>query len=806
MIKLDRFLIKIVNLTLRFPKSVLLLAAIATALSIFFIQKIQIRTSFSDLLPDTHPAVVQARELERVVGGASFIVVAVETKNPEAAGRLLDDLRREIEKEGLDGIRYIDDRPPADFIRRSGLLYLSLTDLDKLSDKIRGRIDRAKLKKAKLYIDFGDGDKGLSDDLDDTKGKYGVFLEANPRYQNREGTLFISLIKPEWRTTDMARTETCVSRLEAMIQRLNPASYDPSLSVRLTGPFVKTLRQKRTTVRDAAVVSALSFLAAITYLLLHFRRKRAFLLIGIPMTVSTLWTLALAYFFYGSLNIFSSVACAVLLGLAADYGIHIYSEYHRHRRLKEAPPEALRASISHLGRAFVTASSTTAAAFFAVALSQFKAFREFGVLAGAGILVCLIAFILLFPPLTLVVEKIHPERIVLREWSDQRQRFSHRWIRWVLSPTNLVLTGLLLLLPFVTVLAGHLRFDFNLNHIMGRQETRELDQKVDGIFNHSVNPEVALARDRFEAGRVARALRSSQVKNGRSKEGTTIKGVLSLADFIPGEQEKKIEKIGRVKALFTPLVLRLMTGNDKEAYEKLRPMLDPVRITMESLPNQVLSKFEDREGGLGRMVFIFPNFEMTQADRFMRFVEEVREVKCPDCEAPFAASGESTVYYEIVRMLFREARTVVGLTLLAVFFALWINFRSVTSALTVITPLFVGLMATLGWMALMGIPFNIINLAAGPIILGTADDYGVHFYQRFVDHPEASLPESYRLVFRPIVGSALTTLIGFGSLLIADMGGIRTFGLVSVVGIGLCTITTLVWFPAFLAFTKRAKL
>ena len=156
-------------------------------------------------------------------------------------------------------------------------------------------------------------------------------------------------------------------------------------------------------------------------------------------------------------------------------------------------------------------------------------------------------------------------------------------------------------------------------------------------------------------------------------------------------------------------------------------------------------------------------------------------------------------------MLFREGRSIVAFTVLFIVTALWLNFRSIGRTLIAFTPLLIGLAATIGWMGLLGIPFNIINMAAVPIILGTADDYGVHFYQRFIDHPEASLSESYKIVFRPILGSTLTTLIGFGSLLVADMGGIRSFGLVSLVGIALCTVTTLVWFPALLALTKRAK-
>ncbi len=801
---------RFVRLTLRRPRTALAVAALITLAAGLLTQRIGIRSNFSDLLPNDHPSVVQAKELEKIVGGASFVVVAVEAgKTPQtaaAADRFLTDLRARLEPaQARLGLRSIDDRPPSDFLRKSSLLYLSLEDLDRLQEKIKFRIGSEKLKRMKLLIDFDE--ESFDQDIDEIKGKYAAYLNPAPRYQNRDGTLFASLLKPDWRTTDVNRTQTLLEALGAIVGGLQPERYDPSLNVRFTGPYVKQATQKKILLKDAALVSSLSFAGSLLYLIFHFRRKRAVFLIGVPLVMSQIWSLGAAYLLFGSLNLFSSATCAILLGLAADYGIHFYSEYQRHRKLGENPEQALATSIGHLGRAFVAASSTTAAAFLALAFSSFKAFRETGLIAGVGILLCGAAFVFVLPPLTLLIERRFPEKLKARvksaEWTEERQHFSRRWMHWVFSPKNLVLTGVVLLLPFAAVLFGRLDFDFNLNNIMGRQDTKELDGRIDGIFNHSVNPEVALAANFDDAEKVASKIRAVQEKNKAAPEGTTIRGALSLGDFVPGNQEAKLEKIAAIRSLFTPAIVKALTGEDAKAYASLEPMLDPKPITLETVPEQIKSKFQDREGSVGRIVFIFPNFDMSRADRFMRFVEEIREVRCESCSGPFYASGESTVFYEIVKMLFVQGRYVMGLTLAMLLAALWMNFRSLKATLTVFAPLVVGLLATFGWMALAGLKLNIINMAAIPIILGTADDYGVHFFQRYLDDPKNSLQDSYAVTFRPILGAAITTLIGFGSLAFADMGGIRSFGVVCVVGIGLCTLTTLVWFPALLAALKR---
>ncbi|MBI3540618.1 MAG: MMPL family transporter [Deltaproteobacteria bacterium] len=807
------------SLILRHPKTVLIITTLLTVLSFYFIQKIQIRSNFSDLLPDNHPAVVQAKELEKIVGGASFIVVTVQTKDEKAAASFLADLKKRVlSQDHQKEIRYIDDQPPADFLKKEGLLYLSLKDLDKLTDRLRHKIDQAKLQKTHLYINFDDPKPSTDSpkEWDDLSEQYASFLTSNTHYQNRAGTLFVSLIKPEWRTTDVSRTAHFIEGLEKTIHELNPSAT--SLDVRLTGPYIKTMTQKKILLKDAVLVSLVSFIGSILYLIVHFRRKRAVFLIGLPLTVSSFWALSLAYFLFGSLNLFSSVACAVMLGLATDYGIHIYTEYTRYLDQGLSAMEALKASLKELGLGFVAASGTTAAAFFSLMFSRFKALYEFGAIAGCGIILSFLAYLFVFPALTLLVEKhwaFAPrtgKAGCFGSESGGESRFSspisphrgHSFVsNWLFSKKNLIASGVILLLPLLTIAMGRLRFDYNLNHIMGQQETKELDHQVDSIFSHSVNPEVALAKDLPDASHLAHAIRRTQKENKETPEGTTIKGVLSLADFVPDEQKERIEKIHTIQSLFTPLVLRSLNTAQKKSYEDLKMMLNPVEVSLSGLPQQIKEKFRDREGSLGRMVFIFPNFEMNQADRFMRYVEEIRGVQCTDCTAPFYASGESTVFYEIVKMLLQEGKYVIGFTILAVLSALFLSFRSLKRTLIVFTPLMVGMLATLGWMGLTGIPFNIINVAALPIILGSVDDYAVLYYQRIADHPEQSLGQSHHQSLAPVFGSAMTSLIGFGSLLFADMGGIRSFGLICTVGITICTLTTLVWFPAFLAFLGR---
>ncbi|MBI2067987.1 MAG: MMPL family transporter [Deltaproteobacteria bacterium] len=785
------------RITLRHPVVVLLLGLLITTFSVLAAKKIEIRSSFSDLLPDDHPAVIQAKELDRIVGGASFIVVATESKNAEAADRFLGDLRQAVSRH--KGIRYIDDEPPHQFIKKNGLLYLTAEELAHLKDKIQRQISQEKLKKTNLFIDLEENSTDLSGEFTKLREEYQSYLGGTHRYQNKEGTLFVSLIKPDWRATEISKTEPFVSDLNRIIADLNPQKYDPGLSVRLTGPYIKALTQRTILERDATLLSFISLLGAILYLIFHFRGLRPVFLISLPLIVSLSWTLGVAYWIFHSLNLFSASACAIVLGLAADYGIHIFSEWKRHRQEGRSVEEALSEAVEHLGRPFAAASFTTSAAFLALSLSRFKAFFELGIIAGISIILCVVAFVFLFPPLVLLTEKWFPSKSGFLK-TERRFSFS---AQWVFSKYTFIASSLLLLLPLIMI--PQVRFDYDLNKILGEQETKNLDQQVDTIFNRTVNPEVVLTTVPEDAPRLASSLREVQKKQRASSIGTTFKTVLSLQDFVPEDQEEKIKIVREIRSLFTSAILQRLGPEERGAYEDFKIMLRPEKIRLDSLPVQITQKFSDREGGLGRMVFIFPNFSIQESEKLMRFVEEVREAQCPDCSGPFHASGESTLFYEIVKMLSREGKYVIGFALLTILGALLINFRTISSTLTAFIPLGVGLLATLGWMGVLGIPFNIINLAALPIILGTADDYTIHFYERVRSEPHLKLGEVYTKSFQPIVGSALTTLIGFGSLIFANMGGVRSFGTLCCLGISCCAITTLFWFPSLLDVLQKRK-
>jgi predicted RND superfamily exporter protein len=117
-------------------------------------------------------------------------------------------------------------------------------------------------------------------------------------------------------------------------------------------------------------------------------------------------------------------------------------------------------------------------------------------------------------------------------------------------------------------------------------------------------------------------------------------------------------------------------------------------------------------------------------------------------------------------------------------------------------PTVLGLAAMLGAMRLFGIPFNPLNVMALPVILGAAEDNGVHMVHRFLQE-KGDLFRTLAGTGRAVLLCALTTLVGFATLAFTSHRGLASFALTLTFGITFALIASLFVLPPLLSFVGR---
>jgi hypothetical protein len=125
-------------------------------------------------------------------------------------------------------------------------------------------------------------------------------------------------------------------------------------------------------------------------------------------------------------------------------------------------------------------------------------------------------------------------------------------------------------------------------------------------------------------------------------------------------------------------------------------------------------------------------------------------------------------------------------------------FRRPLTALLILLPVAVGSLWTVGIMDLLSIRFNLANLVILPLILGIGVVNGIHIIHRYREAPDKGASVLSLSTGQAVVLSSLTTMIGFGAMMVADHQGIFSLGMVLTLGVFSCLTASVTTLPALL--------
>ena len=103
----------------------------------------------------------------------------------------------------------------------------------------------------------------------------------------------------------------------------------------------------------------------------------------------------------------------------------------------------------------------------------------------------------------------------------------------------------------------------------------------------------------------------------------------------------------------------------------------------------------------------------------------------------------------------------------------------------------VGLVTSLGLMGLAGISLNMAVIGAFPVLIGLGIDYAIQFHARFDEEARKGSLENavFMTVTRTgpaVMYAMLATSMGFLAMMVSTVPMIRSFGIVSIIGINTC--------------------
>ena len=632
----------------------------------------------------------------------------------------------------------------------------------------------------------------------------------------------------------------------------------PSVEAGVTGAPALFSDELAAAAHDGRIASVLALVLTLGLLLLAFRRLVTSSAILLVLALSLGWSLGVVTLIVGHLTIFSMMFASVVIGLGTDYGIYFLFRYREERVLGQTIVGALERTAARSGPAILLGALTAAVAFYILSIAEFRGIRDFGLISGTAILLAFLSMLTVFPALLLLIEKwqkapsLRPIaggagalRLPDVRTSGPGESQVPALARLVRYPKTIVAATIVVTGASLWA-APQVGFDYNL-----------LNLQADGTESVVWERKAAAAAGRsvFAALSSAPSLATLEVKQAAFQRLSSVSDVQSALSVLPDQQAEKLAILRRLATVTDsirpgpprPLDLQALTrslatlqrrmdlakakagpggpsaevlaisratagllqrlhGNERGAVEvalgdyqarlaedfaqqwqRLQRATRPTPITLGDLPEELRRKFIGKSGQL--LLQVYSRLDPWDRASQERFVEELRTVDAD-------VTGQPVVGYESTRLIERTFRMGLAYAFLLVAGIAALMIRRVRETVLAMVPLILGTLWTLAFMQLAGIKFNLVNVWALPLIIGSAAEYGVNIVLRYLESPaHGGGPRLARSTVMGVVFNGLTTIAGFGSLLVAHHRGVWSLGLLLVIGSAATLAASLIVLP-----------
>jgi predicted RND superfamily exporter protein len=114
----------------------------------------------------------------------------------------------------------------------------------------------------------------------------------------------------------------------------------------------------------------------------------------------------------------------------------------------------------------------------------------------------------------------------------------------------------------------------------------------------------------------------------------------------------------------------------------------------------------------------------------------------------------------------------------------------------------------MGGMVALDIQMNFINIFVTTMIIGIGVDYGIyilHRYHEVRDLPGGGFETGLRETGKAVAAAAISTIVGFGSIIFSHYPGLRSTGKVAILGAFFTSMVAVTLLPAFLSWREGRR-
>ncbi len=911
-------------------KRTLLMIVIALVLTIIaggLSESLELKMNFKDLMPQSHPTVIEYDSIIENYSAASNIIIAATGAESELK-QFADEIAPKVE--AMDQyIKRVNYKVNRKFIEEHAFILTKTKDLKSSKDMYKNLgiipyITELNNSFEETYV--ADGEESISnkekennavaslegienwliaikeyvekgDELNPETAEKAVdkLLLGEEYMLSQDKNMIVLFAQPSFPTDEMDKSMILIHNLDSLI-KVTKAKY-PSIEMAGTaGTMSLAVAETDAASSDMMTTSFISFILIIALFIISFRMWSAPLLAGISLIIGVVWTAGFTAITLGSLNMMTSMFAVILIGLGIDFNIHVISAYNENRAAGHDISDAMKLAFLKAGNGIVIGAITTALAFLTMLISENAGMKEFGLVAGVGVLLTMFASLLVLPSMLVLHDRIRNRKIEKvklslskidpesETYNKKKNKIESRIAKLNKTrTTNFDFMGrmasaiyhkpvlFLSISIFITVLLLYsaLKISFNYDYLSLEPKGLQCVAIQDTMLEkYDISPDMVMVT----TSSVEESRRIAEEAKKLKKTGM----VTSISNFIPsgeeyndrlpylkgiksdlennkevdlisaGNLDQLIDELYRIEDNIIELAQLSFTGGQDKVDKKAKSIVGDLEVSMKerkSLVTEVVKAIQaDEERSIKNVNKFISHYEphlrqmalnMTSDDIITveNLPQDIRQQFASSDNSHFLVSvypkeqawnfeflelfskqmhkiddrvtGMPLVFYILITYIGKDGAMAAGLTLIVVFFLLLADFRSAKLAALTMIPLLFGTIWMLGFMQLVGMQLNVLNVMGVPLILGIGIDDGVHILHRYKIEGKGKIRTIFSSTGKAVLLTSITTFLAFGSLGFSLMRGLASLGVTLAIGITTCLLTTVIILPAIIGLMDK---
>lgn len=535
--------------------------------------------------------------------------------------------------------------------------------------------------------------------------------------------------------------------------------------------------------QDTSATVSITIAILILFLGLYFRKKRAPLIILIPVLFGGLFSLAVVYFIKGSLSVIALGTGSVVLGIAINYSLHVFNHYRHTKSIQQV--------IKDLTQPLTIGSFTTIGGFFCLEFVQSEVLKDFGLFAGLSLIGASFCSLVFLPQFVTTKKEERQHKIVKFSWIDKLAGYNPEYNKFII-------TGIVVLTIIFCYTANLVTFEFDIsgmNYLSPKLKVAET--KLNKINKYALQSVYLVTEGKtLDQALVSNEKLSKKIEELKDKN-LVIKysGVSSLI-ISDSLQKARIERWNaywtpeKKQRLFATLGQQgLSVGFKPNAFDQFKALLNKRfdvadQQNMAGLRKTFLDDFITEKPDHSTVVTLVQTTPKNKAAIYDAFKDN------PDV----IVVDKQYLTNKLVEIINSDFTKIAVMSSSLVLIVLWLTYGRIELTLVSFIPMFISWIWIIGLMGIFGIGFNIVNIIISALIFGLGDDYSLYIMDGLLQEYKTGkkVLSSYKT---SIFLSAITTITGLGVLVFAKHPALRSIAFISIIGISCVVIMSQILIP-----------